>query len=925
MQDREAAIRDYYSTPDESFWQWQDHGESIAWNGEKTIAFADELAVLLKHMTPYGLPRFGALLLLLAATRTNWVVEGSEAGLLSGMLASLNQTDAFRAAKNRELLERVLAGLHRIRALDSSLRSSVEAKQSLVEIVFEGQKYQTSSETTEAIASAIRPGLMALIESVPESVSVGYGPLVLLQDLGALANGLERVHPDVVRLRMQTGLSDLPSKPQLEIAPEELSPCDAARGLIEELVDTSEYRGLARVAKHLIANSTLPRKLTESQEHELGGFSDIANRGTPDRLLLSELAQDGLTLAVRVAMNEALYLHRETPPSTPRLRRELLIDSGVRSWGTPRVLVAAAALAMVATASRNTAIGISRGSGDSLQSVDLMSREGLTEHLAALEPEPHLAEALPEFAKRIAKGNEPVEAVLLMSEDAYADKDLGQSLGCLEVERVYIVTLSRNGEFRLYERHPRGEKTLRRAHIDLDQLFEESSSLVEQTALERLPAVFRAIPFPILLPHTLDPEKSWSVGNWGALSITGDGRLMRWTEPNKGGQQLSERIAKGKLWWAAPTCSQGITSFVVGSAQKPSWYHVDLIRGEVASTPLDCGAISGATYHNSVLFCFSRLQNIAWEVSPETGKVVRELEIPATLRRSAGRFFIDHFGKWHALSHNGHRGTLVELTQFELTNRTIAAIWDAVGYEGPLALLINGQLLGDDSEKMRLPKCEASISECQIEWMSHDGLMIRGKCNHAKSPANHYGKGFQIKLDSHQDFQTGYYYPPIDERLEALASPVSIRKKFRSIGVTESGQLALVSFKGQQLCFTTRQGLPLFAPLEQQSKLTHKQDFTLIDSDGIRYRLSSANWGDGSQAILDSRGLLHLQPADSKISEISLVLAEGELTAWCSDSRTFGKSYFLVDADKSINRAARRRKACSETLAKFVEGIRATS
>ncbi len=925
MLDRDAAIRDYYGTPDDSFWQWQDNGESIAWNDEKTIAFADELSVLLRHMVPYGLPRFGALLMLLAATRSNWAVDGSEAGLLSGMLASLNHTDELDSARNKELLDRVLSGLHRIRALDSSLRSSIEARKALVEIVFEVQKYRVAEETAKAIADAIRPGLVARLESIPESVSVGYGPLLVLRDLGVLADGLDRVHPDAVRLRMQTGLSELPSRPQIEIPPEDLLPCDAARGLIEELVNTSEYKGLAQVAKHLIANSTLPRKLTESQEQELGGFSDIANRGTPDRLLLSELAQDGLTLAVRVAMNEAMYLHRETPPSTPRLRRELLIDSGVRSWGTPRVLVAAAALAMVATASKNTVIGVWRGRGDSLSSVDLMSKDGLIEHLAALEPEPHLAEAIPEFAKRISDGNEPVEAVLLMPDDAYADEDLKRSISCLDAERLYVVTLSRHGEFRLCERHRRGEKQIRRAQIDLDQMFEETSSLVEQPDLERLPAFFRVSPIPILLPHELDPEKSWSVGNWGALSITGDGRLMRWTETGKGGQQLSDQIPKGKLWWAAPTCTQGITTFVFGTAQKLWWYHVDLTRGEVESTPIECGTISGATYHNSVLFCFSMHDNVVWELNPGTGNVVGELEIPTTLRRRTGRFFVDSRGKWHALSHNGHRGTIDELKQFELTNGTIASIWDAVGFEGPVALTQNGALVTDSSERLRVPKCGVKISNCQVDWVSPDGLIVHGKYDHAASRANYYGNGFQIRLDSQLKFQTGYYYPPRDERVHTLASPVPIRKKFRSIGVNKAGELTLVSLKGQQVGFTSRQGLPLFTPLNQKSKLAHEQDFVLTDSESIRYKLSAANWVDGSQAILDSRGLLHLKSASSDVPEISLVLAEGELTAWCSDSRTFGRTYFLADSDNYLNRAMRRRRVCSETLARFVEGISATS
>ena len=72
-----------------------------------------------------------------------------------------------------------------------------------------------------------------------------------------------------------------------------------------------------------------------------------------DRLLLSELAHDDLTLAVRIAMNEALYLRRETPPSNPPKHRAVLLDSGIRLWGVPRVFATAVGMALAAAAQRN--------------------------------------------------------------------------------------------------------------------------------------------------------------------------------------------------------------------------------------------------------------------------------------------------------------------------------------------------------------------------------------------------------------------------------------------------------------------------------------------------------------------------------------------------------------------------------------------
>ncbi len=61
----------------------------------------------------------------------------------------------------------------------------------------------------------------------------------------------------------------------------------------------------------------LPRPLLQPDDIPVGGVSDISNRGTIDRLLLSELAQDDEMLTTRVAMNEVMYLRRETPPQNP--------------------------------------------------------------------------------------------------------------------------------------------------------------------------------------------------------------------------------------------------------------------------------------------------------------------------------------------------------------------------------------------------------------------------------------------------------------------------------------------------------------------------------------------------------------------------------------------------------------------------------
>ena len=75
-----------------------------------------------------------------------------------------------------------------------------------------------------------------------------------------------------------------------------------------------------------------------------------------------------------------------------------------------------------------------------------------------------------------------------------------------------------------------------------------------------------------------------------------------------------------------------------------------------------------------------------------------------------------------------------------------------------------------------------------------------------------------------------------------------------------------------------------------------KLGFKPVTTGGPRgYHLSVATWDDGSQAFLDSRGLLHLKSSDPKIPEVSIVLCDGMVSGWCSDGRVWGDPFFFGD------------------------------
>ncbi|HEX6190954.1 MAG TPA: hypothetical protein VFZ42_01260 [Chitinophagaceae bacterium] len=66
-----------------------------------------------------------------------------------------------------------------------------------------------------------------------------------------------------------------------------------------------------------------------------------------------------------------------------------------------------------------------------------------------------------------------------------------------------------------------------------------------------------------------------------------------------------------------------------------------------------------------------------------------------------------------------------------------------------------------------------------------------------------------------------------------------------------------------------------------------------------RIRFSRRVWQDGSEAVVDGRGFLHLKSSDLKIPEITIVLVVGVYTAcWASDGVVCGSAYFF-DPGKS--------------------------
>lgn len=876
----------------DSFWQWRDDGDVLSWRDGTTIAFRPEVAAVLSSLAPTGLPSLGAVALVLAACRDTWTASAEELGTLLSMHFYHREGDT-----RHDLVRDVSEGLARVRNLPRELRQPLPARGVLFELIFQGTRTVVPREHAADV--------LALLESrVPEEITTpagewAYAIDALVRDLKFLRIGLARVNAETLRLRLRTGLDELPIPVE-----EELPLAERVRALLKQLESDEELCGLARLAKQLMAAMTLPHALLDREDLPVGGVSDIVNRGPLDRLLLSELAHDDLTLAVRVALGEALYLRRESPPRTPPRQRALLLETGIRSWGVPRVFATAVAMALAATDDHHSEVVALRARGRVLEPVDLATREGLVTHLAALDCELHPGAALDAFQQHVAGESGAAEPVLITTDDVLDDHEFLNALAAAKLAPLLVTTVNRAGVMRLIGRTARGTKLIREAQLDLADLLREPkrtlSSLIDRDAAGGLPAIF-AVRFPLLLPHSIDAARIRHLEGHGALALTKDRRVMLWSTPGRGAEQLADEIPRyGPLHWISRPAGESLVYAAVGEP-KATLLHllqIDLQNRSCQSLPVEACAESHycVCAHGGVLFLVGRTHVDI--INVVSGQLIAKQAIPQGVFWQRDRFFRQGVtGPWTALSFNGMAAVWEPMLD-ERAKRCplLLTMFERAGVEGPIAVTARGDLYSTATGNLRKVNhgCQPTV---RVLAISADGQrIVLGSVGGSKSDI--LARRWVVDVETLVVHERAGDPFALADPLPSVIRSQSLRTRINRICVDVQGVLILLTRK-QQLALDfdpTSQRIVLRRADSFGSYNGKKLGFKPVTTGGPRgYNLSVATWDDGSQAFLDSRGLLHLKSSDSKIPEVSIVLCDGMLSGWCSDGRMWGDPFFFGD------------------------------
>ena len=889
MNTGEHSAREYLSPPGDGLWTWAEHGEVVVWRDGRTVGFRMEFLQVLESLAPNPLPPFGSVILLMAACRGLFPTVDDflpQHGSADGGDAARSMVLKGLRGQLRAQVDQDLQALRRVRDFPESLISKIQAKRCLANAVFESARAERHANPTLILQHLRNPDFLASLAPASPDPRLQ----LRMRHVHLLAEGLLPFSTESLALRMRTSLDEIPDGSAVD-----RSPMEQARGMIEQLDQLETHQAIARAALNLLAAIRLPRALGQRDELALGGTSDITNRGPLDRLLLSELAHDDLTLSVRLALNEALYLRREPPANEPPMELVLLLDSGIRLWGRPRVLATAAALAFLALDRPCHRAVCWRAREGRVEPVNLLSHSGLEEHLAVLDTTTHPGAALAAFEAAIPS-SDSVQSILITHPECLEDMEFRRALAQTRQGPGYIATVDRTGRFEVHLVPLRRASPVCSAQLDVEAIFKpraRPAPPVVRTPPTALPAFLSVRPFPVRVPLPNAPK--FSVIEAGRTEVprqrdamliqTATRQLARWTRGDLGVEYLWNTVPAGRTRWL------GNSPGAIHVLQDRTNHHPPRLVSyiddpeELRVIPLPKGGEIRAAFATGEQLIVIRSDS-ALGFQLGSGKALSSLNILPTWLQ--GRFFRSR----DTFLFLRVRGNCLGLESVPMpqgmTPREIVTLFDREGIEGPWMVRRNGFIestVTGESIQSALPSdfngqvYRATIlaggNEVHLHsWPTQHTLRVQLIQPRADSkPSNSNWLNTHYQHSSHAD----------------------ILRSVEAIAALPDG-LAFLSERGHwwKLRMDSIGKIRLEGPIREQLPVTPCRFGSEAEHVDLRCSLRRANLPNGSKAWLDNRGLVHLKSHDPDVPELSLMLSLYEVAAWSSDGKNSGPIHFFA-------------------------------
>jgi hypothetical protein len=331
MMSAEQYLRSYNNY----FWEWDDDENnggipnySAALIDSTTILYESQLNQYLEPMVDRGFPPFASLLISIYIANRG----GPDILKTSLKLSRVpNKDTALLVAKVLEFCEKLAA-----------VSSMIEAgrRKELICFLFKDAHGLNSPAEAQNIVNQISRNLINWSNVASEEDAWG----TIYRDLMPLARLNDRYEST------EDLLKAFHSTTEVEISKIIVEGVEEKRlekyDYFQELIESKELFHMGALIKNIWSGLKIKLMPAATSDMQMGGFSDIVNKGDMDKLLLSEFAYDDLIILSRLANHESLYFKREQLLEKEEKTRIFIIDTSLTCWGTPHTLEMAVTIAI---------------------------------------------------------------------------------------------------------------------------------------------------------------------------------------------------------------------------------------------------------------------------------------------------------------------------------------------------------------------------------------------------------------------------------------------------------------------------------------------------------------------------------------------------------------------------------------------------
>ncbi len=273
-------------------------------------------------------------------------------------------------------------------------------------------------------------------------------------------------------------------------------------GTLAQIEERPRLAGLTRLRGRLEGALSLPPRRLEHDGPQTDGYWDLTTRGAPEQILPIQFALESEEFLRRFAGRELLYFHRERPTRAVSQEIILVLDQGIRTWGSVRLVLAGAAMALARQARRRKLAVWLLTTGRDEPAVDPVSldSESLGELLEGSDFTAHPARPL---ARVLRSGpGAPRDVVLLTHPRNLAEADVIEAARQLEdrdATRVFAVAVDPSGQVELAELRRGRPVAISRCRVELSDATAPAHPATElATTGRRFPwrGEVEPIPFP---------------------------------------------------------------------------------------------------------------------------------------------------------------------------------------------------------------------------------------------------------------------------------------------------------------------------------------------------------------------------------------------------------------------------------------------